>query len=272
MNGGYPVNKNQRGNYLMKIVSFNMNGIRSAERKGFFSWLAKTQPDVLCFQELKAQLDQLSANFYPKGYHCYFSTAIKKGYSGVALYSKIKPLKINTQFPWDRMNDEGRFVEAEFERHIIVSVYLPSGTTGDARQAVKMACLAKFEQYLIHLKKRKKEIIICGDINIAHHEIDLKNWRGNKKNSGFLPEERAWLDKVFGPLGYIDAFREINKKPDQYTWWSSRGQAYANNVGWRIDYQIVSPGLKNLIKNEEIFKDIKFSDHAPLIIEYDMQL
>ncbi|MBA3582868.1 MAG: exodeoxyribonuclease III [Gammaproteobacteria bacterium] len=257
----------------MKVISLNANGIRAAARKGFFEWLTEQQADVVCIQETKAQLDQLQdAIFSPAGYHCYYYDAEKKGYSGVALYSRIKPTRIITSLNNHEFDREGRYLEAQFENLSVISLYLPSGSSSEERQQAKFRFLAMFKLHLQDLLQQGRDYILCGDWNIAHKEIDLKNWRGNLKNSGFLPEERAWLDELFNTAGFIDAFRVINADAEQYTWWSNRGQAWDKNVGWRIDYQIVSPGLRDKIKHVAIYKAQRFSDHAPLTISYDWDL
>ncbi|WP_455204268.1 exodeoxyribonuclease III [Kaarinaea lacus] len=257
----------------MKIVSANLNGIRAAEKKGFFQWMQKEKPDVICIQETKAQEHQLHPeDFYPPGYHCYYFDAQKKGYSGVAIYSRQKPQKVIRGLGegFEDMDAEGRYIQADFDKLSVISLYLPSGTSGDERQQIKYDFMARFEEVMRSMRRKRREFIICGDWNIAHKKIDIKNWRGNQKNSGFLPEERAWLDKVFGPMGFVDAFRVVNQEEDQYTWWSNRGQAWAKNVGWRIDYQVVTPKLKDKVRSVSIYKEQRFSDHAPLIIEYDL--
>lgn len=253
----------------MKIISLNANGIRAAARKGFFEWMMEENPDVVCIQETKAKIDQLNQDFYPPGYHCEYVEAEKKGYSGVAIYSKQKPQSITSTLNYSISDQEGRYIQFDFEQFSVISLYLPSGSSGDERQSVKYDFLEVFEAHLKSLLKKKREFIICGDWNIAHTKKDIKNWRGNQKNSGFLPEERAWLDKIFDEIGYVDAFRVINQEEHQYTWWSNRGQAWANNTGWRIDYQVVTPGLKAKVKSVDIYKAQRFSDHAPLIIEYE---
>lgn len=253
----------------MKIVSCNVNGIRSAHKKGFFEWYRKQKSDVLCLQELKAHEDQIDINsMLPKNIYSYFKCAEKKGYSGVSIHSKVKPDKIIYEYGDKEFDNEGRYIEAQFGKLSIISLYAPSGSSGDKRQEAKFRFLKSFRKHLLKILKSKRKYIICGDWNIAHKEIDLKNWKSNKKNSGFLPEEREWLDNLFQDEKYIDAFRVLNNKTDQYTWWSNRGNARENNVGWRIDYQIVSGNLKNKIKNESIYKNKLFSDHAPLIISY----
>ena len=253
----------------MKIVTCNVNGIRSAHRKGFFDWYKKQKADVLCLQELKAQKDQIDVEeMLSKNSYSYFKCAEKKGYSGVSIHSKIEPDKVIYEYGDKEFDNEGRYIEAQFGDLSVISLYAPSGSSGDIRQEAKYRFLKSFKRHLIKILKTKRKYIICGDWNIAHKEIDLKNWKGNKKNSGFLPEERAWLDGILSDDKYVDAFRTINSKEDQFTWWSNRGTAREKNVGWRIDYQIVSRNLINNIKSEKIYKDMFFSDHAPLIMEY----
>jgi exodeoxyribonuclease-3 len=257
----------------IRVITANLNGIRSAAKKGFFEWMLAQNADVICVQEIKAQEADLEAElFHPQGYAAYFHCAEKKGYSGVGIYTKQKPVKVTAGLGWPDADLEGRYIELDFGDLCIASLYLPSGTSGEHRQVIKFGFLELYARHLEMLRKQKKDYIICGDWNIAHRQIDLKNWRGNQKNSGFLPEERAWMDKLFGDMGFIDGFRHINQEPDQYTWWSNRGQAWAKNVGWRIDYQVITPGLKSAIKFVSIYKDQRFSDHAPLTIEYDRNL
>ena len=255
----------------MKVISLNANGIRAAERKGFFEWFAKEDADFLCIQETKAQLVQLQDNpaFFPKGYHFAYTDALKKGYSGVAIYAKKKPLKITHTLGLDWADQEGRYIQFDYENLSIASIYLPSGSSGDARQAYKMEFLAYYQEILKQQMALGRDFIICGDFNIVHKEIDIKNWKQNQKTSGVLPEERAWLDYIFDQLGWVDAFRVINTQPHHYTWWSNRGQARAKNVGWRIDYHITTPSLKETIQSEAIYTDHWFSDHAPLTLEYE---
>ena len=253
----------------MRVITLNLNGIRSAARKGFFEWLQQQDADVVCLQELKAQqADLLDKLFQPEGYHCYFHFAEKRGYSGVGIYSKQKPQQVKVGLGLHEADQEGRYVEIDLGNLVVASIYLPSGTSGDIRQSVKFDFLKRYAGYLASLKQNGKEVILCGDWNIAHKQIDLKNWRGNQKNSGFLPEERTWMDELFGSLGFVDAFRQVNQEADQYTWWSNRGQAWAKNVGWRIDYQVITPGLRDAVKSVSIYKDQRFSDHAPLVIDY----
>ena len=254
----------------MRIITVNLNGIRSAVSKGFFEWVAQQDADVICLQETRAQEHQWSELLHPPGYHAYFFDAEKKGYSGVGLYTRRKPDKIITGLGWDTADKEGRYIQADFGSLSIVSLYMPSGSSGPERQVIKFDFLDRYKEVLKKQCRSRREFIICGDWNIAHKPIDLKNWRGNQKNSGFLPEERAWLDEVFDNMGLIDAFRAVNSEPDQYTWWSNRGQAWAKNVGWRIDYQVTTPGLKNTIKAASIYKEQRFSDHAPLVMDYHL--
>ncbi len=257
----------------MRIITLNANGIRAAERKGFFNWLSNQNADVVCIQETKAQTDQLkSASFWPEGYHCFYHDAEKKGYSGVALYCKTQPSEVIKGLGWPDMDAEGRYIEARFENLSVISLYLPSGSSSEERQMIKFSFLDRFMPYLQEISKNGRDYIICGDWNIAHKEIDLKNWRGNKKNSGFLPEERAWMDQLFYKELWTDAFRAINHEADQYTWWSNRGQAWAKNVGWRIDYQVINSHMKEIIQSASIYKSDRFSDHAPLIMDYDYSL
>ena len=257
----------------MRIITANTNGIRAAAKKGFFDWIKKTKADVVCIQETRAQNHQLADTpFHPEGYICTYHDAIKKGYSGVAIYSKIKPKKIIEGLGWHDIDMEGRYIEYQFEKLSIISLYMHSGSANEERQDIKFDFMERFMVYLLKLRRKRREYIICGDWNIAHKNIDIKNWRGNQKNSGFLPEERAWMDTLFGEAGFVDAFRVVNQKEEQYTWWSNRGQAWANNTGWRIDYQVVTPKLKSTIKSASIYKDERFSDHSPLIIDYDLTL
>jgi exodeoxyribonuclease III len=253
----------------MRILTLNVNGIRSASRRGLFPWLARSRADVICLQEIRATHEVLAADeFKLKGYSAQFYPAERPGYAGVALYSRRAPDKVLRGFGVGEFDREGRYLEARFGDLSVVSLYMPSGSAGPARQASKNRFLAAFLPHLRRLRRRRCEYVICGDWNIAHRPIDLKNWKANQKNSGFLPEERAWLDRLFDEVGYVDAFRACDSRPEQYTWWSNRGQAWAKNVGWRIDYQIVSPGLARAAKSASIYKDRRFSDHAPLLMEY----
>jgi exodeoxyribonuclease-3 len=257
----------------MRIITVNVNGIRSAARKGFFPWMVRQQADVVCLQETKARVEQLDDPvFRPRGWQVYFHDAEKKGYSGVAIYSRRRPDAVIAGLGWPDVDAEGRFLEARYGPLSVVSLYLPSGSSGEERQQVKFDFLGRFMPWLREIRRKRREYVLCGDWNIAHREIDLKNWRGNRKNSGFLPEERAWMDELFGQAGFVDAFRAVNPAAEQYTWWSNRGQAWAKNVGWRIDYQVTTPGIGALVRGARIYKDKRFSDHAPLIMDYDYEL
>ncbi|HSN52039.1 MAG TPA: exodeoxyribonuclease III [Woeseiaceae bacterium] len=248
----------------------NANGIRAAARKGFFDWLARQDADVVCIQETKAQAHQLTdACFSPAGYHCYYEDAVRKGYSGVAIYTRHEPKQVLRGYGDEEFDAEGRYLEVQLGGISVVSLYLPSGSSGDARQEAKYRCMDSFTGHLKKLRRRRSEYVICGDWNIVHREQDITNWKSNQKTSGCLPEERAWLDKVFGEYRWVDAFRTLDQAPDQYTWWSNRGRAWEKNVGWRIDYHVVSPGLKDRVLRTEIYKEQRFSDHAPLIMDYD---
>lgn len=254
----------------MKIITLNLNGIRAASRKGFFEWLDKESPDFICLQELKAQEQDLTAEMLrPNGYHGYFSFAEQKGYSGVGIYTKHNPTKVTSKINIENFDSEGRFIEVAFDDFSLISLYLPSGSSGIDRQEFKFLVLDQFYDFM-ESRLKQKNTIICGDFNIAHHEIDLKNDKGNKKNSGFLPEERAWMTKIFSQQHWIDVYRALHpeEEADAYTWWSNRGQAWEKNVGWRIDYQIASSKIAKRAISAKVFKDERFSDHAPLIIHY----
>ena len=257
----------------MRLITVNLNGIRSASSKGFFEWLKTQNADVVCAQETRIQPDQLTSDMLePFGFESSFVFAEKKGYSGVGIYFKKNPDLIHKGIGWSEMDKEGRFIQADFGNLSIVSLYLPSGSSGDQRQYFKYQELEFFENWLGDILESSREFIICGDWNIAHEKIDLKNWKSNQKNSGFLPEERAWMTKLFTNLGLIDVFRKLNKNSDQYTWWSNRGKAWDKNVGWRIDYQIATSGIGSKATSVSIFKEKRFSDHAPVIIDYDYRL
>ncbi len=257
----------------MRIITLNANGIRSAKRKGLFEWLTAQAADVICLQETKAQLDKLEEDvFCFDGYHCYYDDAERPGYSGVAIYCKKEPQNIIRKLGWHCADTEGRYIQVDFETLSLVSLYLPSGSSGEHRQQMKFEFMECFYDWLKKIKKTNRHYIICGDWNIVHKEIDIKNFKGNQKNSGCLPEERAWLDQIFNELEFVDAFREVNKESEQFTWWSNRGQAWGKNVGWRIDYQVLSSDLKQKVQSAVIYKDQRFSDHAPLIIDYDFVL
>jgi exodeoxyribonuclease III len=260
---------------MLRIISANLNGIRSAVKKGFLPWMVSQQADFVCLQELKAQRDDLSDEILsPNGMHGYFHHAQKKGYSGCGIYTRHEPDEVFYGYGNEEFDAEGRYVEARFKGLSVISVYMPSGSSSPERQEAKYRYLESFLPYLISLKNSGREIVLCGDINIAHQEIDLKNWKGNLKNSGFLPEERAWLSHLFNQVGFVDVYRLL--EPDAsdacYTWWSNRGQAYAKNVGWRIDYHISTPNIAQGAKRTSIYKDERFSDHAPLIVDYDWSI
>lgn len=261
---------------MIRIVSLNLNGIRSASKKGWLQWMGKQNVDVVCVQELKAQADDLEDEMKalasagrPLAGHFHF--AQKKGYSGVGLYSRKKPKAVRTGFGVTEFDDEGRYIEADFGDYTVVSLYLPSGSSGPERQASKFRFLEAFRPHLKALVASGREIVLCGDLNIAHKEIDLKNWKSNQKNSGFLPEERAWLTEVIDEIGFVDVFRTLDARPEQYTWWSNRGQAWANNVGWRLDYQLATRGIAAKAKRCEIYLDERFSDHSPVLIDYSVK-
>jgi len=259
-----------------RLVTLNMNGIRSAAAKGFVEWSAKAGADCMGVQEIKAQAQDVVGRFDRMGRLTgAFHFAQKRGYSGVGLYSRKAPSDVIVGLRCNEFDAEGRYVESRFdtsERKLsIISCYFPSGTSGEERQQAKYRFLDVIYPHLVKLKKQR-EFILVGDVNIAHKEIDLKNWRSNQKNSGFLPEERAWLTQLFDQAGLVDVFRTLNDKPEQYTWWSNRGQAWANNAGWRLDYNLATPGVAALARRATIYLKQRFSDHAPLIIDYDFKL
>ena len=259
----------------MKIITLNLNGIRSAARKGLYPWLESQNADFVCLQELKAHAKDLADDIRaPKNYLGYFSYAIKKGYSGVGIYSRLKPNKVTTILDIPEIDDEGRYIELVFDNLSVISIYLPSGSSGDIRQQIKFECLDFLEPFLEKKISSNQNVILCGDLNIAHHEIDLKNHKGNKKNSGFLPKERDWISTLIYKMHWVDAYRELFPHEEElaYTWWSNRGQAFANNVGWRIDYQMTASNLSKKILQATVYKDERFSDHAPLILDYDFKL
>ena len=257
---------------MLRVVTANLNGIRSANVKGFLPWLALQQADVVCLQELKAQSADLPPETVtPNGFRGFFSFAEKKGYSGVGIYAKKIPDQVIYGFGIPEFDAEGRYIQADFGNVSIISLYLPSGSSSDERQAAKFRFMAHFLPHLAQLRCSGREVIVCGDWNIAHQAIDLKNWRSNQKNSGFLPEERAWLSRLFDEQGWVDAYRRLHPEATDacYTWWSNRGQAWAKNVGWRLDYQIATPALGARALRTAVYKDQRFSDHAPLIVDYD---
>ncbi len=258
---------------MLRIISLNLNGIRSATSKGFLDWMATQNADIVCLQELKAQAPDLTeAMKSPAGYNGYFHYAEKKGYSGVGIYCRREPDQVIEGIGHAGFDAEGRYLRADFGNLSVISLYLPSGSSSPERQQAKFAFMDEFFPVLVELRNSGREIVICGDWNIAHKEIDLKNWKGNLKNSGFLPEERAWLTRLFDEQGWVDVFRRIDERPDQYTWWSNRGQARAKNVGWRIDYQIATPVVAQTVRQTSIYTAQRFSDHAPLTMDYDRTL
>ncbi len=258
---------------VAKIITCNTNGIRAAARKGFFEWLCTEDADVVCIQETKAQVDQLTDPiFNPRGYHCYYRDAQKKGYSGTALYSKVKPQRVVTSLGWDPLDSEGRYIQADYRGLSVISLYMPSGSSSEEVLQKKLHFMDHFMEHLRSLRRKRREFIICADWNICHKEIDLKNWRSNRKNSGFLPVERAWLDVLYDEVGYVDSFRLVNTESEQYTWWSNRGQSWAKNVGWRLDYQVITPKLADKVREARVYRQQRFSDHAPQIMEYDIEI
>ena len=264
-----------------RLVTLNLNGIRSAANKGFVEWAAQTAADCMGVQEIKAQAGDIAGRFEQvAGMNGHFHFAEKKGYSGVGLYNRHTPSRVVVGLGDAEFDAEGRYVECQFDtksshrdfkKFSVISCYFPSGSSGEARQAAKFRFLSVVYPHLLRLKA-EREFILVGDINIAHKQIDLKNWRSNQKNSGFTPEERAWMSQLLEEAGLVDVFRTLNPHPEQYTWWSNRSQAYANNVGWRLDYHLATPGIAATARREQIYLDQRFSDHAPLIIDYDFKL
>lgn len=262
----------------MRFITANLNGIRSAASKGFFDWLDKQKADAVGVQELKAQADVVEAQFRScDKLNGHFHYADKKGYSGVGLYTRVEPSDVITGFDGGEFDGEGRWVETRYDKPgrklSLISCYFPSGSSGEDRQQAKYRFLDAIYPHLQALKA-EREFILVADVNIAHKEADLKNWRSNQKNSGFLPEERAWMTRLLGEGGLVDVYRRLQPATTDscYTWWSNRGQAYANNVGWRLDYHLATPALAALARAEAIYKGEKFSDHAPLTIDYDLVL
>lgn len=267
---------------MFKLTSLNLNGIRSATRKGVEKWIAATQPDCICVQEVRAQASDVQGQFEQlAGLRGHFHFAQKKGYSGVGVYTRHEPSDVRMGHGSPEFDAEGRSLELRFDtptrKLSIISAYFPSGSSGEERQQAKFRFLAEFHPHLMRAKG-EREFILCGDINIAHQQIDLKNWRGNQKNSGFLPEERAWMSKLLHTTeasgGLVDVYRHLQPDATEtaYTWWSNRGQAYANNVGWRLDYHLATPGTAALARHTSVYKEQRFSDHAPLSVDYDFQL
>ena len=263
---------------MFKLTSLNLNGIRSASTKGLEPWLATHRPDCICVQEVKAQAPDVAGRFEQlAGLQGHFHFAEKKGYSGTGIYTRHEPSEVITGFGVPEFDAEGRYTELRFDtparKFSLISAYFPSGSSGPERQEAKYRFLDAFYPHLMALKA-EREFILCGDVNIAHQEKDLKNWKGNLKNSGFLPEERAWMTRLLNEGGLVDVYRHL--QPDTtdacYTWWSNRGQAYAKNVGWRLDYHLATPATAEHARTEAIYKGEKFSDHAPITIEYGFGL
>lgn len=263
---------------MFKLVSLNLNGIRSATSKGLAAWLDQTRPDCICVQEVKAQAPDVADRFEElSGLRGHFHFAEKKGYSGVGIYTRHEPSEVRIGYGSPEFDAEGRYVELRFDtpqrKLSLISCYFPSGSSGEERQQAKFRFLAEMYPHLQALRQ-EREFILCGDVNIAHKEMDLKNWKGNLKNSGFLPEERAWMTQLLNEGGLVDVYRQLQPEATDaaYTWWSNRGQAYAKNVGWRIDYHLATPALAQRARAEAIYKGEKFSDHAPLTIDYEALL
>lgn len=256
---------------MLRIITLNLNGIRSAWNKGVMPWISAQSADVVCFQELKAQHADLSVEMQaPTGMHAYYHTAEKKGYSGVGLWCRSKPDQVIEGIGNDEFDAEGRYLRADFGNLSVISLYLPSGSSSPERQEAKFRFMDVFHPHLVALASCGREVVVCGDWNIAHQQIDLKNWKSNQKNSGFLPEERAWLGRVLGEAGWRDVYRSLHPEAtgECYTWWSNRGQAWAKNVGWRLDYQMATPALAGTAREASVYKAQRFSDHAPLMIDY----
>ena len=253
----------------MRIITLNVNGLRAALRKGLLAWLERQQADFVCLQEIRAYPAQLRlAARRPCGYQAFYYPAQRPGYSGVAIWSRERPDRVREGLGWPEADQEGRCLVLDIGKLSVASLYLPSGSASPERQVAKFAFMRRLLPLLARWRRERRRYVICGDWNIAHREIDLRNWCANRKHSGFLPEERAWLDSLFNDLGWVDAFRVLNQAEGQYTWWSNRGKAWQNNVGWRIDYQVISPVLRAAVRSVSIYKGQRFSDHAPLLVEY----
>ena len=257
---------------MAKFLSYNVNGIRAALGKDWVTWLKKVNPDVVCLQETKAQADQLDLSLFEKlGYKTYWYSAQKKGYSSVAIFSKIEPDHVEYGCGIEKYDNEGRILRADFGDFSVLSCYFPSGSSGEDRQAFKMEFLSDFQDYIDQLKKTRKKLLISGDVNICHEAIDIHNPISNKNSSGFLPEERQWMSD-FLSSGFVDTFRTLNKDPHNYTWWSYRFSARKKNLGWRIDYDLISENLKNELTNAAILADAIHSDHCPIVVELNVIL
>lgn len=260
---------------ILRVVSINVNGLRSAEKKGLFEWMATSDADVICMQESRINHEQWTDKFKPEGWHTHLFPAQKPGYAGTAIYSRLPFVSVTDGLGFELADSQGRFISAEFDLGLdktahICSLYLPSGSSGEEAQARKDHFLEEYKKILKQWRDKDKSVIVCGDYNIVHKRIDIKNWSGNQKASGCLPHERAWLDHIYDDLGYVDTFREVVKEAEVYSWWSNRGQARAKNVGWRIDYQACSPDWKARTVNAWVYKEQWYSDHAPVIIDYKL--
>ena len=254
----------------VKIMTFNCNGIRSSARKGFYEWKIQKNADFVCLQEIKAQPEQLQDNLYqPDGFQCYLHSGSRKGYAGTAIYSRVTADNCQKGYDDNESSTEGRYLRLDIGNMTLISLYLPSGRSGDARQKIKMASLASLYEELSFIKKSGRQLIVCGDWNMCHTRDDLKNWQANQRKPGFLQEERAWLDRLTGDLGMVDAFRELTKEGGHYTWWSQRSRAKETNAGWRLDYHMINPGLRHRIKRVTIYHELNFSDHVPVLLELD---
>jgi len=257
----------------MRVITCNVNGIRSAHNKGFTDWMRRQKPDVVCLQEIKAQEAELPrALLAPRGLHAFFHPAEKRGYSGVAIYAAKEPDKVTLGLGVKEIDAQGRFLQLDFGNLSVVSLYMPSGTMGEEAQKRKYAFMDRFIVRLEEMRACGREFILCGDWNIAHREIDVKNWKSNQKMTGFLPEERAWLTKVFDEHGFVDVFRMLDPRPDRFTWWVQWANARERNVGWRIDYQVATPGIAKLARKASIYTRAVFSDHAPVVVDYEYDL
>ena len=257
---------------MFRIITANLNGIRAAARKGFFAWMDRQHPDIVCVQETKAQEHQLPPEALDiPGFHTAFVDAIKKGYSGVAIYAKRAPEGIVRGLGIEEYDAEARFVRMDFAGGLsVASLYVPSGTSGPARQVVKEAFLDRFLAILVRMKNEGRRIVVCGDYNIAHRDIDVFDPKSCARTTGFLPQERAWFDDVTDRVGWVDAFRVVNHEARQFSWWPNFPAAWERNLGWRIDYQLVTPDLAPAVRAASIYREERFSDHAPVTIDYDL--
>jgi exodeoxyribonuclease-3 len=259
----------------VRIITLNANGIRSATAKGFLGWMKRQKADLVCVQEIKAQESDLPREILaPARHHAFFHPAERKGYSGVAVYARREPDRVVLGLGIPDVDAQGRYLQLDYGNLSVVSLYVPSGSSGEEAQARKLSFMKRFLPRLEEMRASGREFILCGDWNIAHKEVDLKNWRSNQKNSGFLPEERAWLTDIFDRVGWVDVYRRLQPEAtaESYTWWSNRGRAWENNVGWRLDYHVATPGIAAVARRAAIYKDRRFSDHAPLTIDYDVKL